>query len=145
MFHKQESFSAAERFHTRRDYNAVMVRQQKAVGKYLIVLLSPRTGSSEESSSCARLGILVSKKINKRAVRRHQLKRWVREVFRRELKGQLAGYDVVVLFRRDPPDNDGTYARIRNECVKCSSEALLAKAQWNKGRQKKSTKNPKAL
>lgn len=94
------SFGPAHRLHDGRDYSRVFNRQQKAAGRHVVVLVRPR--SSQESPE-GRVGVMVAVKTASLAVRRHQLKRWVRELFRRELKNVAAGHDVVVLFRNDPP------------------------------------------
>jgi len=52
-----------------------------------------------------RLGIIASKKVSKRAVDRHRLKRVVREAFRHNL-ATLAGLDVVVLAKKAACDTD---------------------------------------
>lgn len=44
----------------------------------------------------ARLGVIVAKKIAKRAVDRNRIKRWVRECFRLS-QDSLSGLDIVVL------------------------------------------------
>jgi hypothetical protein len=62
----------------------------------------------------------------KTAVRRHQLKRWVRELFRIRLKAVLAGYDCVVLFRCDPPED--AHVRLDDEIVGLVTRALAATA-----------------
>mgnify|MGYP001118268998 CR=1 FL=1 len=96
-----QSFPPSQRLHDRGDYGRVFHRRQHA-----------------------RLGIMVGTKVHKRAVRRHELKRWVRECFRRELKGPLHGYDAVVLFRRDPPE-DG-HADLDAEIRRLVAKALQA-------------------
>jgi len=98
-----ESFPPAMRFHHGRDYGRVMHRQQKAAGKHVVVLVAPRRGTAQGPATTPRLGIMVSTKVADTAVRRHQLKRWVREQFRRGLHAQAGTNDVVILFRRDPP------------------------------------------
>lgn len=47
----------------------------------------------------ARLGIVVSKKVEKRAVRRNLIKRMSRELFRHQAV-QLAGFDLIVRAKR---------------------------------------------
>lgn len=94
------SFGPEHRLHDGRDYSRVFNRQQKAAGRHLVVLVRPR---SPKESPHGRLGVMIAVKTADSAVRRHQLKRWVRELFRRELKSAAAGFDVVVLFRNDPP------------------------------------------
>lgn len=88
------------RFHHRGDYARVYHRGVRAHGRWCSVQLARR---SKRAGRCARLGITVSTKIDKRAVRRHQLKRWVRECFRRELKQRLHRLDCSVIFRAAPP------------------------------------------
>ncbi len=95
-------FQPHQRLRTGRDYGRVMHKQQKAAGRNVVVLVAPRRLKGGAAAP-ARVGIMVSTKVSKLAVRRHQLKRWVRELFRTELKAHLTGWDVVVLFRSDPP------------------------------------------
>lgn len=94
------SFGPEHRLHDGRDYGRVFNRQQKAAGRHVVVLVRPR---SPKEPPHGRLGVMIAAKTADSAVRRHQLKRWVRELFRRELKAAAAGFDVVVLFRNDPP------------------------------------------
>jgi ribonuclease P protein component len=94
------SFGSEHRLHDGRDYSRVFNRQQKAAGRHVVVLVRPR---SPKESPEGRVGVMVAVKTASLAVRRHQLKRWVRELFRRELKSIAVGHDVVVLFRNDPP------------------------------------------
>lgn len=95
-----ECLPPVHRLHTNGDYSRTFNRQQKAAGRHVVVLVNPR---SRRSGGRARLGVMIPNKAVKTAVRRHQLKRWVRELFRRQLKGTLDGFDTVVLFRNDPP------------------------------------------
>lgn len=94
------SFGPEHRLHDNRDYSRIFNRQQKAAGRHVVVLVRPR--SAKEPAE-GRVGVMVATKTARLSVRRHQLKRWVRELFRRELKHVAAGHDVVVLFRSDPP------------------------------------------
>ncbi len=57
----------------------------------------------------ARLGQVVSRKVDKRAVQRNRIKRLVRESFRRQKAGAEQGIDFVVLAHRHAalePDNN---------------------------------------
>lgn len=94
------SFGPQHRLHDNRDYSRVFNRQQKAAGRHVVVLVRPR---SPKEPPEGRIGVMVATKTARLSVRRHQLKRWVRELFRRELKAIASGHDVVVLFRNDPP------------------------------------------
>lgn len=95
-----QSFGKQHRLRRRSDFRRLFSHQNKAAGKHVVVLVS-RHGQRYRGSG--RLGIVVSVKVSKSAARRHQLKRWVRELFRTSLKQSLHGMDLVILFRRDPP------------------------------------------
>ncbi len=111
------------RLHDGRDFSRVFNRQQKCAGRHVVVLLRPREGRT----SAGRLGIMVAAKTVKTAVRRHQLKRWVRELFRTQLQQTLAGMDLVVLFRADPPELG--HRELDNEIRELALRALATKAQ----------------
>ena len=131
------AFGPAHRLHSNRDYGRVFHRQQKAAGRHtglvvswgislwvLVVLLMPR---ARKAAQQARLGIMVGAKAVKTAVRRHQLKRWVRELFRTRLKSSLAGHDCVVLFRSNPPEE--AHTQLDEEISGLVAKALTAQAQ----------------
>ncbi|HYE06463.1 MAG TPA: ribonuclease P protein component [Planctomycetota bacterium] len=111
------------RLHDQRDFSRVFQRQRKAAGKHVVVLAVRR---ARRAGTRARLGVVVSTKVSSRAVRRHQLKRWVRELFRTRLSREATGFDLVVLFRRDPPP-DG-HAALDREIIALVPKALAAAA-----------------
>jgi ribonuclease P protein component len=115
-----QSLPPAARFHHGVDFSRAFDRGQKAGGKHCQVLIRPRGRMQDGNQRCARLGIMVSTKVASLAVRRHTLKRWVRELFRTRLKERLDGWDCAVVFRSDPPDH-----------ATCDAEvlALLERAQ----------------
>ena len=55
-------------------------------------------------TSHARIGITVSKKVDKRAVIRNRIKRLLREVFRRKYQELKENYDFVVIARQKAGD-----------------------------------------
>lgn len=118
------AFGPEHRLHSNRDYGRVFHRQQKAAGRHTVVLLLPR---SRKGAQAARLGIMVGAKAVKTAVRRHQLKRWVRELFRTRLKPVLAGHDCVVLFRSNPPED--YHVALDSELTHLTERALKTPAQ----------------
>lgn len=120
------SFGPEHRLHSNRDYSRAFNRQQKAAGRWLVLLLRPY-GRPGEPPGAARLGIMVSAKTADTAVRRHQLKRWMREVFRLRLKTALAGHDAVVLFRVNPPAD--ARAELERELMTLVPKALAATPQ----------------
>lgn len=119
------SFGPEHRLHSNRDYGRVFHRQQKAGGKYVVVLVNPR---SRRSGGRPRLGVMMSAKAVRTSVRRHQLKRWVRELFRTRLKTVLDGFDAVVLFRSDPPEAPDTHTRLDDEIAALAAKAVKATA-----------------
>jgi ribonuclease P protein component len=118
------SFGPAHRLHDGRDYSRVFNRQQKAAGRHIVVLARPR---SAKEPAHGRIGVMIAAKTARSAVRRHQLKRWVRELFRRELKASTAGFDLVVLFRSDPPAD--AHAALDQELRHLIPKAMAAAAQ----------------
>ncbi|MFW5846087.1 MAG: ribonuclease P protein component [Planctomycetota bacterium] len=122
---KDEGYPPSARLKLRREYGYLLKRQQKAVGRHVVLLAAPRRQALRP-----RLGIMVSRKVSKSSPRRHQLKRWVRELFRRELQQQLPAVDLVVLFRRDLPRHG--HALLDKEIRRLVEPALSAKATWGR-------------
>ena len=118
------TFGPAHRLHSNRDYGRAFHRQQKAAGRYTVVLLMPR---ARKGPQAGRIGVMIGAKAVKTAVRRHQLKRWIRELFRTQLKTTLLGHDCVVLFRSDPPAD--CHARLDQEVSGLVTKALVTTAQ----------------
>lgn len=125
-----ERFGPDRRFHHGRDYGRAFHRQQKAAGRDVVVLVSPRP---KRGPRRARLGVMVSTKVAKRAVRRHELKRWVREWFRTEAKTLAHAWDVVVLFRRDPA-GEAAHQRLVVDLRRLLPKALAAEPKPGSGR-----------
>lgn len=59
--------------------------------------------SSVERGPPARLGITIRRVAVRTNVRRNQLKRWLREAFRRHPEAAVPGWDVVVSVSQAPP------------------------------------------
>lgn len=124
------SFPLSARLRTGRDFTRVFNRQQKAGGKHVVALVRPQ--DRRDGAVQPRLGIMVAVKTARLAVRRHQLKRWVRECFRTRLSGMLAGHDLVVLFRSDPTGDDA-HARLDEDLTHLVPKAMAAKPQPRSG------------
>lgn len=124
------SLPPAARFHHGIDFSRAFDRGQKAGGRHCQVLLRPRGRQPDGSARCARLGIMVSTKVAALSVRRHTIKRWVRELFRTRLKGRLDGLDCAVVFRSDPPD----HAACDAEILALVERALVAKPEGRRRR-----------
>lgn len=77
-----------------RQFRMVFDQNQRHADRYMVVL-GRDTGQIE-----ARLGITVSKKVSRRAVDRNQIKRHLRDSFRK-YRHELPAMDFVVIARRD--------------------------------------------
>ena len=96
---RPETFERAGRLTRRFDYLAVQERGRRVSGSSYLLLALARPGKVEGR---ARLGITVSKKVGKAAVR-NQVKRWIRESYRRMSDLAPAGTDLVVVARTTAP------------------------------------------
>ena len=76
-------------------------QQGKSYGNKLLVMYILERGQDHEN----RIGISVSKKVGNSVVR-HRLKRLIRESFRTHKELWRAGYDIVVIARRDASNAD---------------------------------------
>ncbi len=126
----EQALPPAARFHHGIDFSRAFDRGQKAGGRHCQVLVRPRGRQQDGQPRCARLGVMVSTKVAALAVRRHTLKRWVRELFRTRLQGRLDGWDCAVVFRSDPPD----HAACDGEVLELVERALAAQAQGRRRR-----------
>ncbi len=87
-------FSKKKRLLNKADYKAVFdcARVQKSA--FFTMLARPN------AQPLARLGVIVAKRLLKRAVDRHRIQRMIRESFRHN-QALLVGLDVIVLLRSD--------------------------------------------
>jgi ribonuclease P protein component len=93
---RPETFTRGQRLTRRPDYLAVQERGRRISGSSYLLLALSRTGAPQETG--ARLGITVSKKVGKASVR-NQVKRWVRESYRRMSDLAPRATDLVVVAR----------------------------------------------
>ena len=75
-----------------RDYDAVFAKPKRQSDRYFTLL------ARVNAKPCGRLGLAVSKRVDKRAVGRNRIKRMIRESFRHHQE-QLVGLDLVVVAR----------------------------------------------
>jgi len=82
------------RLRKRREYLLVQRRARKHLTPDLVILWMPG------QTPMTRLGITVSRKVAKQAVRRNRVKRWIREAFRRlDLERGSEPLDLAVIAR----------------------------------------------
>jgi ribonuclease P protein component len=109
---RPETFTRGQRLTRRPDFLAVQERGRRISGSSYLLLALARAGAPRESG--ARLGITVSKKVGKASVR-NQVKRWVRESYRRMSDLAPPGTDLVVVARASATASGlaGTSAELR--------------------------------
>jgi ribonuclease P protein component len=125
-----QTFPPAARFHHGIDFSRAFDRGQKAGGRLCQVLVRPRGAQADGAPRPARLGVMVSTKVAARAVERHAMKRWVRELFRTRLQQRLAGWDCAVVFRSPPAD----HAACDAEVLALVERALAARPEGRRRR-----------
>ena len=107
-----ERLSRDRRVRKRQDFLRIQSSRRKYRSAHLLVALTaPRQlgsrqigsrqlgsrGENESRPSTSRLGITVTRKIDKRAARRNRIKRWVRECFRKQRSHFREQVDMVVI------------------------------------------------
>ena len=97
---RPENFTRGQRLKRRPDFLVVQERGRRVSGSSYLLLALARPGAAPETG--ARLGITVSKKVGKASVR-NQVKRWVRESYRRMSDLAPPGTDLVVVARATAP------------------------------------------
>jgi ribonuclease P protein component len=95
-------FARCHRLTKTDEYSSVFGFRRAIRGQWLMLHFQPR----DPSESTARLGLVVGKKLLKRAVDRNRVKRIVREQFRLRRSG-LPAYDLVVRLHARPQGLDG--------------------------------------
>ncbi|PLV60192.1 ribonuclease P protein component [Thermotoga sp. KOL6] len=88
-----ERFTKRERLRLRRDFITLFKEGDSVQNEYFVVLFK------ENDLNISRLGIVVKKKFGK-ATKRNKLKRWIREIFRRNKNKILRGFDIIVIPRK---------------------------------------------
>lgn len=86
-----ERLTRDRRVRKRQDFLRVQGSRRKYRSNHLLLAVSsPGRGPS-------RIGITVTRKVDKRATRRNRIKRWIREVFRKERERFTEAADLVVI------------------------------------------------
>lgn len=99
-------FRDAYRLRKTDEYSSVFAFKRAIKGRYLIVHFRPNGGAT------ARLGVVVAKKLARRAVERNRIKRVVREGFRLQ-RGTLPALDMIVRLHR--PLTDATRTSVQED------------------------------
>lgn len=86
-------FSRRLRLLTKADFQSVFDRSNKVNQKYLLALFKPNENNT------ARLGLIIGKRVAKKAVSRNQFKRIIRESFRQH-QNRLPNLDMIIIARQ---------------------------------------------
>jgi len=86
-----EKLGKAERVLNRKHFVSIQQNGKKVHSELFVVI------GAASSMSFPRIGITVSRRCEKRAVKRNLFKRRIRSLFRRSFKSNLAGIDIVVI------------------------------------------------
>mgnify|MGYP000173896842 CR=1 FL=1 len=104
-------FPKGKRLLTRSDFDRVFKRSKKIQNKHFSLLVHYTSAKNKNiNDSNSRLGLVVSKKVDKTAVGRNRIKRLVRESFRIRPNLKLADYAILA----------------KQSCKKADNKTLLA-------------------
>jgi ribonuclease P protein component len=115
-----QRFPRRARIRTSADYQAVFSEGIRVSGTYFRCHLAMKASTASVSLQCARLGIAVSKRVDKTAVGRNRIKRVCREWFRlQQIQLLPVGYVVVA----KPEANQISAMRLRADLEKLFNRA----------------------
>ena len=108
------------RFHGRKSVSKVKARPLHSRNFSVKIAYSKR--------SDYRVAVVVSRKIDKRAVARNKLRRRVFEFYRTEMQGSMRSADIVV-YAKGPQSIDLSYQEIKKELLGVHSKDIQNQAQ----------------
>ena len=89
---RDQNLTPERRIKQRRDFLRIQERGNKVRAKHLLFSFIERSAGED-----SRVGITVTTKVSKRAVRRNRFKRLIRELFRRNRRHFIKNVDLVVI------------------------------------------------
>jgi ribonuclease P protein component len=92
---------APNRLRRREDFAKVYAEGDRHNGKYLRIRIYKAGNSNPGSSTACQIGIVVSKKVSKKAVTRNRIKRQLRAIFRQLLSQLKQGLLIVVVVKAE--------------------------------------------
>lgn len=99
---KVYGFGRKERLKKTREFTQVLRGGKKISGKFFSLYFREATGTSESIPRYSRLGIVIPKRVIKKAHDRNRLKRFVREIFRLEKNRLNQPIDLVMRLHTCP-------------------------------------------
>ena len=115
------TFPKTARLLDKKQFDQVFSHALKVSDRHFLILMHQRDKTPGEKIAAPRLGLIVSKKVDKRAVGRNRIKRQVRESFRQQR--QLPGCDFVVIGR--PAASRASNAELRQSLDRLWQQASL--------------------
>ena len=97
------------------EYQYIIRNGQRVNNKNLTIIISPN------SLGFPRIGLVVGKKVSKKAVKRNRIKRVLREVFRQN-KTFFGSNDIIFIVREDV--SDLTFQQLKAEIFDCLKQRL---------------------
>ena len=121
---RQFDFPASKRIKKRQDFTRIQSSGRKFYSRHFVAAVSDPKESAVESRE-SRLGVTVTKKVDKRAVGRNYLKRRVKEVFRLNQHKIKKPIDLVIIARKGAVDL--SFQQVADELCQ-----LMKKGRWCK-------------
>lgn len=103
--------SGSNTLKNQKDFGRLKEVGKKLYCKNLLVSIAPNNLAN------SRLGLVVSKKIDKRAVVRNRIKRKLREIFRLSFKEFKGTFDIVIVARQNA--DSCSYAELERQLIGC--------------------------
>lgn len=99
-----ETFNPQERIRKKKDFLLLYKEGKRYKGKYFNLIYFPN------NLSCSRMAVIVSKKIGK-AVNRNKIKRWMRELFRKNKALLKEHLDILIIPKKEIQEISWTVLR----------------------------------
>lgn len=123
QFHKKvedvNSLGVNKRLRKRAEYLKIQSKGKKNRSKYLLISIV------ENKSEFSRIGVTITKKIDKRAARRNRLRRRIKEVFRKFNSKFEFSADIVVVGLKDSTDIN--FSQVKKDLVYLFYQSSLLK------------------
>lgn len=105
-------------------FRYILKKGRYAKGKYIVVHVSDKKIVKNNMIDINYFGVCVSKK-NGNSVNRNKLKRWVREIYKKEEENLKRNYNIVILFKKNCSFENVDYNKLFEDIKKCFMELNL--------------------
>jgi ribonuclease P protein component len=107
-----KTFSSGERLKKQKEFDNVFKTGKLISGKYCIIYHKPEKER--------KLGIIVSKKVSKKAVERNHIKRWFREIYRNNKDELPKGVHLIIISK--PTAIKGSFNEVCKDVLRAFSK-----------------------